>query len=401
MGPIAFLRSHRVATLLLVVTLIGCATTRVTPITGADFKPDRDEIELWERAEKIDDLLHKARQVYDDQRLNEYLDGVANRLLPHFGAGDVKLRIRVLRDPFLNAFALPNGLIYLHAGILGALDNEAQVATVLGHEIGHFLHRHMLRERRTEENRLVVARIVVTVLAIAVAAGGSAALVMRTLELGGVASRDFIEAQVAGYARDLEREADESAVAAIKAAGYDPTEAVRVFETLKQDSADENIEEPYVYGRHPPLDERIASTRSLTAALSAGGTDLGADRYAAAAARVQLEAARLNLAIGRPRRALAAIDHHLRATPDSVDGLLLLGEAHRRVSDQASDLEAARDAYARLLRVAPRSAAGHREMGLLARQMGDAEAEHRHLLKYLELEPQAPDRSVVEGYLSE
>jgi beta-barrel assembly-enhancing protease len=149
-----------VAGLVLLVLLAGaCATGVVAPIGSAPgrFTPAGDEQALWTRAEKEEAALLDRVRFYDDPQLEQYLARLGDRLLPEAvkAAGGPVLRFRVVRDPTLNAFALPNGRIYLHTGLLSRLENEAQLATILGHEITHVVNRDALRFTRDARSRQV------------------------------------------------------------------------------------------------------------------------------------------------------------------------------------------------------------------------------------------------------
>src|SRR5881396_4102499 len=100
----------------------SCATRNVPPI-GADgkpFKPESDEVRLWAQAEKEEEALAKKAKIYDDPLLEEYLGKVGDRLLPDEvrAAGGPGFRFGVMSDPTLNAFAMPNGRVYVHSGSL-------------------------------------------------------------------------------------------------------------------------------------------------------------------------------------------------------------------------------------------------------------------------------------------
>src|SRR5687767_1882001 len=120
------------------LVLVACASRTVVPIGagGQPFKPESDERALWARAEKEEEALLKRAKAYDDPLLEEYLTRLTDRLVPESvrAAGGPGLKVGVIRDPTLNAFAMPNGRIYLHTGLLSRFENEAQLATVLGHE---------------------------------------------------------------------------------------------------------------------------------------------------------------------------------------------------------------------------------------------------------------------------
>src|ERR687891_1052187 len=135
---------------LIVVLLAGaCASRNVPPIGagGQPFRPEADERALWARAEKEEEALLKRAKVYDDPLLEDYLGRLVDRLTADEvrAAAGPGFKVGVLRDPTLNAFAMPNGRIYIHTGLLSRVENEAQLAAVLGHEATHVTHRHALK----------------------------------------------------------------------------------------------------------------------------------------------------------------------------------------------------------------------------------------------------------------
>src|SRR5207248_6983784 len=102
---------------------------------GKAFQPESGERSLWAAAEKEEEALLKKAKVYDDPLLEEYLGGIGDRLTPEQvrAAGGPGFKFGVLRDPTLNAFALPNGHIYVHTGLLTRLHHEPQLAMIVAH----------------------------------------------------------------------------------------------------------------------------------------------------------------------------------------------------------------------------------------------------------------------------
>jgi predicted Zn-dependent protease len=142
-----------IASLVAVSILATACVTGDVPAIGAGgqpFRPEADERALWARAEKEEGSLLERVIPYDDPLLEDYLARVADRLVPESmrAAGGPAFKVRVLRDPTLNAFAMPNGHIFVHTGLLSRLHNEAQLATILGHEMTHVSHRHALKLSR-------------------------------------------------------------------------------------------------------------------------------------------------------------------------------------------------------------------------------------------------------------
>ena len=100
--------------------------------SAADFRElAPGEKSLWQEADEFDRALAHAGKVNPDPALNAYLQGIMDRLYPEFGG---RLRVRPLNAQQINAFALPNGSIYVNSGLIARFENEAQLATVLAHE---------------------------------------------------------------------------------------------------------------------------------------------------------------------------------------------------------------------------------------------------------------------------
>jgi predicted Zn-dependent protease len=188
----------------LLLCALACVSTDLAPITDPAFAPQEDELSLWQNADQIDASLENGGYLLPDAELDGYLDRVAGRLLGASGARPLPVRVRVLLDPYANAFALPNGSIYLHSGLLAPIESEAQLASVLGHELAHYTGRHALREQRAQKNRETARNVAVTVVALLVAAGGNAYAAFGWAEMSNDLSNLIMRLQVAGYSRDLE-----------------------------------------------------------------------------------------------------------------------------------------------------------------------------------------------------
>ena len=83
---------------------------------------------------------------YAELELEAYVNEVTQSLLPAEAKWQgLSLKVQVIQNPLLNAFVLPNGMMYVHTGLLARMDNEAQLAALLGHEITHVTHRHTIK----------------------------------------------------------------------------------------------------------------------------------------------------------------------------------------------------------------------------------------------------------------
>ena len=114
---------------MLVALAVSACATRLPPIgiDGQPFTPDADERLLWAQAEREATALLKRVRLYEDPLLDAYLARLVDRLVPDGArtAGAPVLRVSVIRDPTLDAFALPDGRVFVHTGLLAAVENEA------------------------------------------------------------------------------------------------------------------------------------------------------------------------------------------------------------------------------------------------------------------------------------
>ncbi len=191
---------------------------------------------------------------YDNADLQTYVEKVGKQLAAHSHRKDLIYRFTVLDSNEVNAFALPGGYIYITRGLMNYLNSEAELAAVLGHEIGHVTARHAVRQYSAAQ----LANIGVTLGAIFIPgmnqAGTQLAQVLGT-------------ALLRGYGREHELEADELGAEYLANSGYDPQAMIRVIKVLKNQeefeikAAKEEGREPNIYhgvfSTHPDNDTRL------------------------------------------------------------------------------------------------------------------------------------------------
>lgn len=144
-----------------VVLLSACATGRVVPVGSPHYLPgaEGDEQELLERVERFAQEIERKGLVYDDPALTAYVNKVGKKVVPTTAQKQMSFRFFIYRDPRPNAFALHSGRIYIHTGLISAMDSEDQLAYVLAHEAVHVINRHLLREVRSKKTKTVAAEI--------------------------------------------------------------------------------------------------------------------------------------------------------------------------------------------------------------------------------------------------
>ncbi len=375
---------RRAAAAAALALLAGCATTSLPPVTAPDYQPEDDERAILRSSAGEQDRLDRSGDVYEDAALEAWLPEVLRRVAPPGALARVPLHVKVLRNYRLNAFALPNGALYVHTGLLARMESEAELAVLLGHELTHATHRHAVRELRDASNWSGAM------------AGVSTALLGLTAPLGDLAAR----AAVSGHSRDLEREADREGLRLAAAAGYDITAAPDLFRHLEEFvKEEEDEEEPFFFGSHPRLQERLESCEALVkAAPPAKRGDRNEEGFRRHVSRLLLANARMELDAGRYDAARRDAERHLRLEPKSAPAQAILGEAARRRGDPAALPEAV-TRFRAAIQLDPRLPEAYRGLGLSLHKTGDRAGARSALQRYLELDPRAPDRAHVKALL--
>lgn len=355
------------------------------PRTRQPVPIDEDsEKRLWVRAEEEIMILNRSGLLYGDDELDAYVNSVARKLLAQSGYQNRRFRIQVIKDPLLNAFAYPNGAIYVHTGLLAAMENEAQLAALLGHELVHFLNRHVARDF----SNLKVRNIRRAPLSAALGDFGEA--------LGVISSR----VSANGYSRELETEADGEGLRMAVKAGYDPREAGRYFEHLSLMIREEKIKVPLVYHDHPKIQQRIMNYEDLLAGEFKGVRgDVLQEAFQGRTMRLLLDNAELDLKRGSFLRAERNIGRYLTRKPDDARAHFLLGEAYQQ--DTVQGTEQAKREYQRALALDPAFPDAERALGMMLYKAGDKLSAKPHFERYLSIAAAAKDREFVELYLQE
>ena len=203
----------------LVTATAGCA---VNPVTGQqEFVLMSEQQELAVGRQASQQVLRQYR-VYPDQQLQAYVTSVGQRLAEISHRGDLVYRFTLLDSTEINAFALPGGYVYITRGLLAYLNSEAELAAVLGHEIGHVTARHSVRQQTSAQ----AAGIGAGILSILLPELSNAGLGQTVNVLG--------TALLRGYGREHELEADRLGADYLTQSGYDPEAMLAVIRTLKE-----------------------------------------------------------------------------------------------------------------------------------------------------------------------
>ncbi len=167
----------------------------------------------------------------NDPDLSQYLTDMGHKLVAGAPGGPWRITVFGVRDPQINAFALPGGYVGVNSGLLVSAKNESELASVLAHEIGHVVQRHIARcmTQQTQNSHLMLVSMAAALLA---ALAGSGDLAMGVATFGQAAAVD----RQLGFSRQAEQEADRTGFDMLRRAGYDPQGMVQMFTLLMKHS---------------------------------------------------------------------------------------------------------------------------------------------------------------------
>ena len=388
----------------LALGLVGCAVNPVTGERQLSLVSAEQELAIGAQHYQPSQQAQGGRYLVDPD-LNVYVNEVTQRLAEVSDRPGLPYEVVVLNNGTPNAWALPGGKMAINRGLLVELEDEAQLASVMGHEIVHAAARHGASQQT--RNILLQSGMLAAGLAADQANSNYSSLAMGALSAGAGAWQ-------AKYSRDHEREADRYGIEYMARAGYDPEAAVELQETFVKLS--ENRRSDWLNGlfsSHPPSQERVEANRELAAqydgdmrnkarferAIRQLRRDQPAyDNYEAAqkaAANKEVDKAmslveeaitrqprealfwelqgRLLMERGEQQQALAVLNRAVEINPEFFRPLALRGLTHKRLDnfDQARrDLEASQALLPTQL------ASFH--LGELAQTRGDRQSAIRH-----------------------
>jgi predicted Zn-dependent protease len=264
--------------------LAGCATV-TNPVTGRAERTVMDEQAEIAEGRKAHEQVLTEYGAYPDPRVQAYVNEVGQKLARFSHRSSLQWTFTVLDSPEVNAFALPGGYVYVTRGIMGYMDSEADLAGVIGHEIGHVTARHGA-QRATRQQTAGLGVLAATVLG---AVLESAAGVSGAGELASQVSQAAAAGYIASYSRDQELQADTLGAEYLSRAGYNPRNMVDVIGMLKNqerfaaDAARASGREPPSganwLSSHPSNDQRLQEIQRTAASYQGSYGDDQRTRY--------------------------------------------------------------------------------------------------------------------------
>jgi beta-barrel assembly-enhancing protease len=374
----------------------GCAANPVTGRTQFMTVSEQEEIQI--------DRQYSPMQFSDDYGsvqdagLNAYVNGVGRAMAPQTHRPNMPYSFRVVNATYINAYAFPGGSIACTRGILLNLDNEAELAALLGHEMGHVNARHTAEQMSKGQ----LSSILVGGLSI-IADVAAPGLGQVASTLGGVGAGAFL----ASYSRDNERQADALGTEYMVKAGYGPEGMVGLMEMLNSLHKSKPSSIELMFATHPMSDERYQNAVNAvrTTYASSRGLPLYRERYMDHTARLRSikgaieEMQKGDKALGSKDFSQAEGHYQaaLRQAPNDYAGLVSMARCQliqKKYSEGARYAQQAKTGY-------PQEAQGHQLSGFAELNLKQYEAAYSDFQASQRLLPANPSTIFFMGYALE
>lgn len=239
---------------ILLALLVACATTGPGGKKSFIIIPTENEVEIGKQV-VVD--VEKEEKVLSNVQVQNYVNRVGQKIARVCDRRDIKYSFKVLDSEEINAFACPGGFIYVYKGLMKQLDNEAQLAAILAHEVSHVVARHSVQRLQIVYGYSILMEV---------ALGDKMSQTARQLvdTAAGVI--------LLGYGRENEYEADEYGILYAKKSGYNPNGMIQVFEKFKKMEGSPPNTFEKLLSSHPPAGDRINNGKQEIK--KRGGTNL-------------------------------------------------------------------------------------------------------------------------------
>ncbi|MEQ1812222.1 MAG: M48 family metalloprotease [Terricaulis sp.] len=377
------------------------AYAQTTPIDRSQMRPD--EAGLWRETDRAEQDARASGRLIHDENLTNYIRTVGCSVMPQ-RCGE--LRFYVMNVPISNAFMAPNGYSEIWSGALLHIEDEAQLAFLLGHEGAHYTELHSIERWRAIRSRSNMALVAST--AVAVAGVNSAANYPEAASDILDATGQVIDAinlitvaSIFGFSRENEAEADLVGINRAIAAGYNAESGILFWENSIADrnaSDDPDIRRvearSNIFNTHPLTSQRIAALQRQTSGHANGETYR--ERYRAAI-RPFLDSWLRAEIRGRDFGPMLVLLDRLGAHGEDLGVVEFYRGEIYRLRRGEGDRAQAKSHYQAAVGYADAPAAAWRELGDLERRDNNPQAAATHYRNYLERSPDAEDRALVEA----
>ncbi len=357
----------------------------------------QEEKQIWEIGRAHHTKVKETGEAMDDPEMEQSLEAVASRLL-----GDMvqiigmEVNVIIFKDPSVNAWVYPDGTIAVQTGLLAELENEAQLAAILGHEISHFLNRHAYIQIKSKQKQSAVGK------GLGLIATAALAAKTGTLNTGLMgAGQVWTDLVTSGYSRKLETKADEQGLQLLNAAGYAPDQALPAFDALRI-KEDDQVNIGKIWSSHPDIDSRLKNLKRQIKKIKNKSTEIPpTEDYIRTYGKAMLVDAQLDLQRQRYKRAHKTLNRYTNVIPDEPIGYFFTGEAYRKQYPEGPDFGPRISAYQSAIAADSEFAMAYKELGMTYRQKMQKDEAINAFQSYLNLSPESADAPIIRWYLDD
>ncbi len=303
------------------IRAIGLAATlglaSAVALAGGRFEPvplHDDEQHLIDSSDDLAAYFSTHALLYTEPNVLSLVRRVGHDIRPDPTDDYIEYEFYVLRDPSPNAFALPNGHVYVHTGMLARLQDEDQLAALLAHEITHVAGHHGLVDHRANKKTAI------------------AGMVLGGLSVWGGVIAVGLQTSVLGFSRDLEQEADDRGAQVLLDSRYDPHALPEILDILGHDYEGLDPRVPTIWSTHPEIQARAATSRTRVAEMP--HRERQVDTFESAVLGLRALTIRDYVQDDYPQTALALAERLVQRYPDDPELLQLLGDAWQGMGAQ-------------------------------------------------------------------
>lgn len=349
------------------------------PARFARPDPASDEGGLWAMMDRQEAKLRRSPFTLREANLHAYVSNIACRLADQHCPD---MRVYLVRRSLFNAVMAPNGMMQVWTGLLLRMDNEAQLAAVLGHELGHYMQRDSIERLRDAKSRSAFGQF------------------LGVFGVVGVIAQVGVLASMFAYGREQELQADMIGVALMRKAGYDPAEAVKVWQNLvlEQKQRPDGGNPNPLFATHPPAEERMQALAQLAQA-SPGGTANEAPWQESVQPFLH-DWLSEEVKRGQHEESIALLTRLATRSPQVAEYLWARGEVYR-LRAKESDIDLALKDFQDAVAVGNEPPETHRGLGYIYRARNNANEARASFERYLQAAPQAPDSPMIKSYVEE
>ncbi len=387
---------RQVPTALALATML-CSSTALANDEPLDHKippgyePEeaRDEQGLWMELEEMERSLNKSALLVRDPDINNYITEIMCRVAAEY-CDD--FRVYVIRNPGFNASMTATGMMQIWTGLIIRANSTDEIAAVVGHEIAHYTRLHSLQRLRDMKAKLAAGSVFD--IALLLATGYNTPLGQMTALMS-----------VLSFSREQETEADLLGMRMLAEAAYNPHATYTVWQRIiaEEEAAAVKRREPSIFAKTHPASEQRASYLEALVVSTYGQDDaeqVADDKLLAILNTHYLFLMEDQLDTNRFGRTKELLERHRSIGVEPSLVYYFYGEMFRQ-RDEEGDKQLAMDAYLHSIEAGGAPGDAYKNLGYLHLKTGDIVAAQVQFRKYLEVDPAADDRAMIEFYLEE